>query len=132
MRAKNMSISIRSSNARANICIRHDISICMYICTSTNISINKLMFIRVRRNISIRSSISMTINANTSTNIMNTNVNINISFTNPQFSGFRYAPSTTALQCLSSRAEGWGLGLRGLGFVVWGNFVPGWSTVHSG
>ena len=113
MHAKNMSISSRWSNARTNMCIRNDISICMHIGTSTSIAINKLMFISIRRNISIRRSISITMDANTSTNIMNTNVNFNISFTDPPFSGFRYAPSTTALQCLSSRAEGWGWGFEG-------------------
>ena len=38
----------------------------------------------------------------------------------PPFPG---VPSTTALRCLSSRAEGQGLGVRGIRFGVWGSCV---------
>ena len=72
---------------------------------STHITVNKPMTISIPRNISIRSNIGIGITVNIITN-MNTHVHINIRFTDPPFSGFRYAPPTTALQCLSSRVEG--------------------------
>ena len=124
MHPKSMSINTRKSNNCINIRIHIDTSMCMYICVSTNITINTPLNIRIGRNISIRCSTNTTIVIILTLKYILMFININTSFTDPPFPGFKHVPSTTALPAiLSSRAEGQGLGVRGFRFGVWGSFV---------